>query len=334
MALERCFCRTITAAQTQFFNKPEDYKMQISMKKSKVFRGFFPLGDELTSGRPGGSCAARATVQDKHLRLCADWKQGLYFERELDDTHHHVQAGTPMHGKNQFPPSADFPEFRHTVLEYMRCMTALGHTLMAAMARALDLPESFFEEYTQDPFTPFRIFHYPADPVGVDAADGKPRFGVQEHTDYGVLTILAVDDSGLEVKERGTDQWIKVPLIPETFVVNVGDMAELWTDGVFRATPHRVRNTSDRDRISLPFFFDPSWDAIVRPLLTNSQEGAGGAAVEPQTATESVARTPSDAQAAVDAYRAGQKGQSIQYGPYILSKVLKVFPQLANSATT
>jgi isopenicillin N synthase-like dioxygenase len=206
---------------------------------------------------------------------------------------------------------------------------------MSAMARGLGLHEDFFKEFTKDPFTPFRIFHYPADPVGIDAADGKPRYGVQEHTDYGVLTILAVDDAGLEVKIRDTDAWVSVPLIPDTFVVNVGDMAELWTNGAYKATPHRVRNTTSKSRISLPFFFDPSWDAVVRPLLntaaegelaTNQQEGDSNFS---KGAT--VARTPSEAQKAVDDYRAGNRAIAIQYGPYILSKVLKVFPQLSDS---
>jgi len=238
-----------------------------------------------------------------------------------------------MHGQNQFPPAVDFPDFKRTVLQYMSSMTQLGHALMAAMATSLGLPHNFFEEYTKDPFTPFRIFHYPADPEGVHADDGKPRFGVQEHTDYGVLTILAVDDSGLEVKVRNTDTWLKVPLVPESFIVNVGDMAELWTNGVFRATPHRVRNTTQRDRISLPFFFDPSWDAVVQPLLRDDESGSGLAHSEAKSDDEqtvAVARSPAACQAALDAYRSGKGRPRIQYGPYILSKVLKVFPQLAS----
>ena len=260
-----------------------------------------------------------------------DWKQGLYFERELDASHPHVQKGTPMHGKNQFPPEDDFPEFKETVLDYMRCMTQLGHMLMSAMAVSLGLDKDYFKPYTTDPFTPFRIFHYPADPVGVHADDGQPRFGVQEHTDYGVLTILAVDDSGLEVKVKDTGAWIGVPLVPETFIVNVGDMAELWTNGEFRATPHRVRNTTQRDRISLPFFFDPSWDAIIQPVARSTEPHPD--AIVDTALPAIVARTPEACQAAVDAYRAGSEQPCIQYGPYILSKVLRVFPQLAESST-
>lgn len=262
-------------------------------------------------------------------RLPADWKEGLYFERELLADHPAVQAGVPMHGPNQWP--ADQPELKDAVLAYMAGMTRLGQAVMGGMALALGMQRDFFhDQFTSEPFTPFRLFHYPPDTVGVDEEDGQPRFGVQEHTDYGVLTILAMDDEGLEVKVRGQEAWLPVPLIPGAYVVNVGDMAELWSCGRFVATPHRVRHTGTRGRLSAPFFFDPSFDCIVRPLV-HAFEGAPGAEGGAEGGGV-VARTPEAAQAAVDAYRAGDRTVAIQYGAYILSKVLSVFPSLADSA--
>lgn len=88
-----------------------------------------------------------------------------------------------------------------------------------------------------------------------------------EHTDYGILTLLAQDDvGGLQVKSAGT--WIDVPADPSIIVCNIGDMLERLTEGRYKSTPHRVKgsNNRTRGRLSFPFFFDPSWDATVTAL--------------------------------------------------------------------
>src|SRR5207247_6938094 len=90
-------------------------------------------------------------------------------------------------------------------------------------------------------------------------------WGVGEHTDYGLLTILLQDDAGgLEVRSRS--RWIPAPPVPGSFVCNIGDMLDRMTRGLYRSTPHRVRNPAPRDRLSFPFFFDPSFFARVRPI--------------------------------------------------------------------
>ena len=108
----------------QFFAQPLESKLEIRMALGgKAWRGYFPVGDELTSGQP-------------------DQKEGIYFGAELAEAHPLVQAGTPMHGRNLFP--ANLPDFRETVLEYMAAMTRLGHQLMAGIALSLGLEESYF----------------------------------------------------------------------------------------------------------------------------------------------------------------------------------------------
>ena len=128
----------------QFFAQALERKLEIRMGLGgRAWRGYFPVGGELTSGRP-------------------DLKEGLYFGAELDDDHPLVRAGTPMHGRNLFP--SRIPLFRETVLDYMAAMTALGHRLMEGMALSLGLGASYFaDRYTQDPLVLFRIFHYPRD---------------------------------------------------------------------------------------------------------------------------------------------------------------------------
>jgi isopenicillin N synthase-like dioxygenase len=131
---------------------------------------------------------------------------------------------------------------------------------MAGIASSLDLDESYFaERYTADPLILFRIFNYPRTPA---PADG---WGVGEHTDYGLLTMLKQDDNGgLQVKSRSG--WIDAPPVPGSFVCNIGDMLDRLTGGRYRSTPHRVLPPLARDRLSWPFFFDPGFDADI-PLM-------------------------------------------------------------------
>jgi len=183
---------------------------------------------------------------------------------DLDSTHPDVVAQKAMHGQNLFPR---YPEnFKGVVTTYLDRLTELGHVLMEAIGISLSLPRDFFRDrFTRSPFTIFRIFHYPRDLVGVHE-DNVERWGVGEHTDYGVLTILAQDNTGgLEVKTRDGN-WLPVPPIENSFVVNIGDMLQLWTAGKYRAAPHRVKNRSEHNRLSVPFFFDPNFDCLIEPI--------------------------------------------------------------------
>jgi isopenicillin N synthase-like dioxygenase len=264
----------------RFFAQDSAQKMLIAMERGgRAWRGYFPVGGELTSGRP-------------------DLKEGIYFGAELGEDHALVRAGVPLHGPNLFPP--EIPGFRQTVLEYMSGITALGHRLMAGIALGLGLDESYFHEhYTADPLTLFRIFHYPP------SADGE-SWGVGEHTDYGLLTILRQDEAGgLEVKSRRG--WVEAPPIPGSFICNIGDMLDRMTGGRYRSTPHRVRNRSGCERLSFPFFFDPNFQSEVHPIDLNHQ-------IEDD-------QDERWDRASVHEFRG-------TYGDYLLAKVAKVFPYL------
>jgi Isopenicillin N synthase and related dioxygenases len=224
----------------EFFARPENEKAAIAMSRGgRAWRGWFPVGGELTSGVP-------------------DMKEGIYFGLELAPDDPRVRAGIPLHGPNLFParPAA----LRDAVLEYIDAVTKVGHVLLAAISRALGLDDGWFDRHlTADPIVLFRIFHYPPLP------DAASQWSVGEHTDYGLITILGQDRSGgLEV--CGRRGWVAVPPIPHAFVVNLGDMLERMTGGRYRSTPHRVRNTTGLDRISFPLFLDPAWDAEVLPI--------------------------------------------------------------------
>jgi isopenicillin N synthase-like dioxygenase len=272
----------LEALSREFFAQPLDHKMRWRMALGRhAWRGYFPTGGELTSGRP-------------------DWKEGLYFGSELSADHPQVRAGTPLHGANLWP---DVPGFRETVLDYMAAVTRLGHRVTAGLAQSLGLDAQYFaERYTADPLILFRIFNYPS-----VAAPPEVSWGVGEHTDYGLLTLLLQDDvGGLEVKTR--DGWVAATPIANSFVCNIGDMLDRMTGGEYRSTPHRVVvNRTGRDRLSFPLFFDPSFDARVQPLP----------GVEPAR-DDSATRWD---QANVHAFDG-------TYGDYLMAKVSKVFPEL------
>ena len=270
----------------RFFDQDEAIKMRWRMALGgRAWRGYFPLAGELTSGRP-------------------DWKEGLYLGTELPEDHPLVRARTPVHGPNLFP---DIEGMRETILAYMDAVTRLGHRLMEGIALSLGLPDDYFaQRYTADPLILFRIFNYPTQPVpaGMDV-----HWGVGEHTDYGLLTILHQDDvGGLQV--RTPEGWIEAPPVAGSFVCNIGDMLDRMTGGLYKSTPHRVtRNTSGRDRLSFPLFFDPNFEARVQRI-----EGLPGASA----LDDSALRWD----------RANVHAFNGKYGDYLLAKVSKVFPQL------
>jgi isopenicillin N synthase-like dioxygenase len=237
--------RRLEEVSRRFFAQDLETKLEIRMERGgRAWRGYFPVGGELTSGKP-------------------DLKEGIYFGAELEDDHPLVKAGTPLHGPNLFP--SNMPQFRETVLDYMAAMTRLGHRLMAGIALSLGLEESYFaDRYTSDPLVLFRIFNYPPPSPG---AKPDSSLGVGEHTDYGLLTILRQDMSGgLEIKTKS--RWLPAPPIPNSFVCNIGDMLDRMTGGRYLSTPHRVRNLAGHSRLSFPFFFDPNFSAEVMPIKT------------------------------------------------------------------
>jgi isopenicillin N synthase-like dioxygenase len=269
----------------KYFNLPQKRKQKLAMTAGgSAWRGYFKVGEELTSGKP-------------------DVKEGLYFGKELAPNHPLVVAKTPMHGANLFP---DISEFKETVLDYLQAMTTLGHVIMRGIALSLGLHGDYFaQHYLDDPLILFRIFHYPK---LKEEHKKQALWGVGEHTDYGVLTILKQDHvGGLQVKKD--NHLIAAPYIDNTFICNIGDMLDRITQGYYRSTPHRVLNTSGEGRLSFPFFFDPNYQKSVFPAdLSHLKDFK-----------------PQQHQRWDQADLSQLEGT---YGDYLLNKVGKVFPQL------
>jgi isopenicillin N synthase-like dioxygenase len=279
-------------ASRRFFALPEAAKLAIDMARGgRAWRGYFPVGGELTSGRP-------------------DLKEGLYLGTDLPADHPRVRARLPLHGANLWP--AEVPELKAAGEAYMAGATRAAAALMQSVSLSLGLDDRYFERaYLAQPTVLFRIFHYPASgPAGVD---WSRSWGVGEHTDYGLLTLLAQDrHGGLQVHAPGG--WIEAPPLPGALVCNIGDMLERLTGGRFRSTPHRVINRSGVGRLSFPLFYDPDFSAQMRPL-----PGARG----DRGQWDADRRQRWDA-ASVHDFEG-------TYGDYLLAKVGKVFPQLMAS---
>ena len=261
-----------------FFDLPEAEKQQIAMSRGgAAWRGWFPLRGELTSGRP-------------------DNKEGLYLGEEHAADDPRVLDTWPLHGSNLWP--AAVPGLQPAVAAYFEAATRAAEAIMQGVSLGLGLDaDHFARAYLRRPTRLFRIFKYPPTP--------QSGWGVAEHTDYGLLTLLAQNAiGGLEVK--GPAGWIAAPPRPGTLVCNVGDMLERLTGGRFVSAPHRVVNRSAEPRLSFPFFYDPDFEAVMTPACAAPADRPGrdrwdGADVHAVTGT---------------------------YRDYLVGKVARVFPGL------
>lgn len=230
--------RAALLEQTQrFFALPSDTKMRYYIGKSDNHRGYVPPGEE--SPDPSKP----------------DAKEAFDLALELPDDAPEVTAGTPMMGANVWP---DLPGFRDDVYAYYQAVFDVGRALMRGFALALGLPEQYFLDYVTRPPSQLRLIHYPYDPSAEDAQ------GIGAHTDYECFTLLLPTAPGLEVM-NGAGEWIDVPYREDALVINIGDMLEIWTNGAFVATSHRVRKVAE-ERYSFPLFFAADYHTIVAPL--------------------------------------------------------------------
>jgi isopenicillin N synthase-like dioxygenase len=225
------------ASTKEFFALPLEQKMRSYSGLSRCHRGYVPVGEEgVEAGTP-------------------DLKEAFDTALDLPADDPDYVAGNPMLGPNTWP---DVPSFADAVTEYYHAVLEVGHRLLWAFAVALgEDPETFSRHATKTP-SQLRLVHYPYNP---DAEDGQ---GIGAHTYYECFTLLKPTAPGLEVL-NGAGEWIDVPPVPGTFVVNIGDMLELWTNGAYVATSHRVREVKE-ERYSFPLFFNVDYHTEVKPL--------------------------------------------------------------------
>lgn len=223
------------------FSVPEDSKWRQSITREN-YRGYIPLGF--------------FTPNDGTQR--GDRYEGYKLHRETapEDP---IRTACALYGPNLWPE--DVPGVRAAVLAYWDQMDRVAGLLLGALAEGLGLPQGAFTEPFEAPLTNMTLLHYPPQPAGA------PGYGIHPHKDTDALTIIAPDPvGGLEVRRPGGG-WSAPECPDDGFIVNIGDMLELWSGGRLVSTPHRVVNRSGRERYSFPYFAVPRHDVTVRPLI-------------------------------------------------------------------
>lgn len=242
------------AVTMDFFDLTNARKRAYAMRGSDGYRGYTVPGSE--------SLAASYGVESR-----PDVKESFSIgpvEVPADDYH---AAGGTFFAPNRWPN--ELPAFRDVWSRYYAAMEDLAGILMRAFALTLGLPEEFFDRKVDRHITNFSAIHYP--PPEQDALPGELRGGA--HTDFGSLTILQRDDApgGLEVMVGG--EWITAPHVPDSFTINIGDLMAEWTNDRWVSTIHRVAlpkelGSAESERLSLVFFHQPNYDAIIEVLPT------------------------------------------------------------------
>jgi len=226
----------------RFFALPESEKMRYYIGLSTNHRGYVPAGEEVF-GDYGK----------------ADSKEGFDTALDLPADDPDYVAGNPLLGPNVWP--CGMPEFAQAVTAYYREAMRVGDALFRAFALALGLDEHYFEAMLCKPTSQLRLLRYPATSPADSAGE---QLGIGNHTDYECFTLLYPTEPGLQVMD-GEGKWVSVPLLPDTFVINVGDMLEMLSNGCFVSTSHRVVNPGV-ERFSFPLFFAVDYDTIVEPI--------------------------------------------------------------------
>ncbi|KAI9665998.1 MAG: hypothetical protein M1821_003933 [Bathelium mastoideum] len=258
--------RVLSLARDFFLTTPESEKFQIIRKEpgdqyGDGARGYQRLGENITLGK-----------SDFHEAV------DFYYEDPACQ-----QEGPPyqlLRGKNLWPKTP--PELEPAFKDYLEQVKLVGTAVVRAMGAALNFgnEQEVFVDATRKSFWVMRMIGYPPLPKSPNGlhpnADEDDRQSCGTHTDYGCVTLLLADDTQGALQVRAKDgTWVNADPMPGAFIVNIGDMMETWTNGLWKSTAHRVVHRGDSFRVSVPFFFEPSWDAKVSPLQQCVKETGG-----------------------------------------------------------
>jgi len=220
----------------RFFALPLEEKQSVAMLDSPAFHGWTRLGGELTQGK-------------------VDWREQIDIGPERPQGQAtEDEPWRVLDGPNSWP--ASLPELRYATSAWVEDLTEVGRRLLRQWALALGQePDVFDAAFAKDPSPLLKLVRYPA----VDNPSPQGEQGVGAHKDPGVLTLLLLEEgsTGLQVAHDGG--WIEADPVPGAFVVNIGEMLEIATNGLLTATDHRVLSpAAGTERISIPFFLNPA----------------------------------------------------------------------------
>ena len=239
------------------FDLPQDskqrlYRHNFDPSRPNVYRGWFPLQPGLTT-----------------------YKEGIDLGPDIAHGAGRVEPGDPLTEATPLPTEHELPGWHDAVIDYYRNMEATGRALMQSVARGLQLEETIFDDVFSRGISTLRLLHYPVRPPESFLGATEPTHVMHNgqeyymlargHVDSGFVTLLAQDGvQGLQA-QVADGSWLTVPPVEGTLAVNFGKLLARWTGGRIRATLHRVIG-NNRQRYSVPFFYEPSVDTVIAPL--------------------------------------------------------------------
>src|SRR5665213_1671302 len=243
---QRLIDDTFAAAAT-FFDLPLREKLPLKVGDLNI--GYLPYGAQIVR------------TSKVHLNTQPNLSESFYIVNDLNADDPRIVSGDPLYGLNKWP--GGMPEFKAATLAYMHAMRPLAAQLVSVIGTSLGLEDDYFVSRFKEPTTTLRLIRYPSH---ANAEDNQ--FGFAPHIDTNFLTLLARSAlPGLEVR-TGEGEWIRPPHVPNTFVVNTGEMLGRYSNDRYIATPHRVINDNNTLRHAIPFFFGPGLEAIIQPVPT------------------------------------------------------------------
>jgi isopenicillin N synthase-like dioxygenase len=218
-----------------------------------------------TDGFSSGYQSAGQERQRTNTNIISAAKPNLYdkfsINREGGSAGINVEMTPQRLNPNVWPEN--LTGFRETVMDYYHRIEQLARQFLPLWATSLKLSLDYFDSYFVTPHLLLSLLHYPP-----QKEIGNRQYGIAPHTDNSLMTFLAqADVSGLAVR-MPSGRWRAVDIVPGTLLVNTGNLMVRWTNGEYLSTKHRVINTNDIDRYSIPVFFGPSGDALIECLPT------------------------------------------------------------------
>ncbi|MGW3119675.1 isopenicillin N synthase family dioxygenase [Streptomyces sp. NPDC001107] len=248
----------LVRAMHAFFRLPEADRLALDNINSPHFRGYTRTGDERTAG-------------------ARDWRDQLDIgaERPVHAPGPDEPAYWWLQGPNQWP--AALPELRTAALAWIDRLSAVAQRLLHELLTAIGAPADFYDPVFGAHAHPhLKLVRYPG-----TAGDGADQ-GVGAHKDYGFLTLLLQDQVGGLQVQREDGVFHDVPPLEGAFVVNLGELLEVATNGYLVATNHRVVSPAGAtERFSVPFFYNPRLDARIKPLPFPHASTAPGVTDDP-----------------------------------------------------
>lgn len=216
---------------------------------------FFALPRPLKASIKRHATNSKGWYDDELTKNKRDWKEGFDLgaqEGSLD--------GRGLDGYNQWPGvDCALPLFEPTCREYFAEAQRVATLLTRAMSQGLGMPANHFDSEFARHTSYLRLNYYPVCP------DPSGHRCISPHTDAGAVTVLTQSAvSSLQVELDG--EWHNVPPVPDSFVINTGDVMQVWSNGLYRAPVHRVIAQRDLERYSAPFFFNPNYDTDYFPI--------------------------------------------------------------------